>query len=626
MDRFYELSKFASRIAKQAALDPTVANALIGGGLGGLFTGGIGALSGAISPGDSDETVFEDEEKTKPVYKPDGTILKKKKSRGKAALISALQGVGIGGLGGGLLGGALTEINTQHRPLGLLAEYLDFKLRNKKLTGVKPIDNTVNSIADNVGNWAFEHDMNALMSRPRYKQIQDAKSGPFPFLASNPATDYVRSIFSKKSSASGINELARYFLKAAADEIKKEDESEDKEEGQHEPSKYVKIPKNLSKKDLKRLTRVSAAGYKPFTLSYKWANAYGLKNVAIQENLPISEKRKPTEEDERLIRLGESRWLPRIFSSYGTPANELLSSPGKGALLHGLRGAIIGSITGAAAGSAIPDTKPSNILGGALVGGGLGLGAGGLVGYMSRKAKNEGIKDLMLRFPHGATKRDLLSDPVYNRDESDRKLQAIKSLNDLYHYNTYSRPATPFINKQAGLFYRDVTPKKLLMSVNMPLEVNGIGGDSNKYWPVGVVRNKEPRFLTRLFAEDSAKVPEDYVNFAANSIFENIGGSLDHVRGGRKFDKKYNFGEYASLLAAHLLNRNVARDFHTGLKATHEHPDWGGPFLHSKPTKDLVNLGISTAELDKLDPSDAKALNNLIDKKFGKKRKLEESA
>ena len=431
-------------------------------------------------------------------------------------------------------------------------------------------------------------------------------------------------------------EFARYLGKAAAEEVKKDEEEDDKEEGQHESKKPVKMPKNLRKSDLARRTHVSAAGYKPFNLSYKWASAYGIKNLAVQENMPVAERRDITEEDKKKMQEGESRWFPRIFSSYGTPAQELLSSPAKGALLHGLGGALAGSLGGAALGSQLQDTNLNKILGASLIG---GLGLGGLTGiggYFSRKAQNEGIKDLMLRLPQGATKRDLLSDPVYNRDESIRRLNTIRGLNDIHHMNAYNglysngfslnSPFASSFNKRAGLFYRDIEPRPLLLGVNLPINVNGISGNSTKAWPTGVVRTKEPRLLTRLFVDDPAKIHERYLDYSAGSVYDNLFGAIDHVKGGRKFDKNYSLGDYTALLASHLLNNHVAGGSYTGLKATHNHPDWGGPFFTSRPTKDLVNLGISMPELNKIDPSDIEAMNKLIDKKFGKKRRVEESA
>lgn len=177
-------------------------------------------------------------------------------------------------------------------------------------------------------------------------------------------------------------------------------------------------------------------------------NAYGINNIALQQNLPISERRQATDQDKKLMEAGESRWFPRIFSSYGTPAHELLSSPGKGAILHGLGGALLGSLGGALLGSnlggaalgsnTLKDPNLNKILGAALIGG-LGFGGlGSIGGYYSRKANNEGIKDLMLRLPYGATKRDLLSDSVYNRDETMRRLQSMIAVNDFHNANAYN--------------------------------------------------------------------------------------------------------------------------------------------------------------------------------------------
>ena len=199
-DSFKEAASFGEMMGKQAILDPTLANALIGGGIGALSLGGLGAIGGAISPSDSNEAVFYDKEKTRPVFKPDGTILKKKRSRGQSALLAGLAGLGAGGLSGAALGGLATELNTQHKPATLLGEYIRFKARDKDITGLGPVDNTVNSVADKIGDFAFKHDMNYLLGRPRAEQLRDAASGPFPAVADNPLTNYVRSMFKKQSA------------------------------------------------------------------------------------------------------------------------------------------------------------------------------------------------------------------------------------------------------------------------------------------------------------------------------------------------------------------------------------------------------------------------------------------
>ena len=57
---------------------------------------------------------------------------------------------------------------------------------------------------------------------------------------------------------------------------------------------------------------------------------------------------------------------------------------------------------------------------GSAIGAGIGgLGLGGLAAlltYFGRKQRNEDVEDLMSRLPEGATRREMLSDPVYQRD------------------------------------------------------------------------------------------------------------------------------------------------------------------------------------------------------------------
>lgn len=124
----------------------------------------------------------------------------------------------------------------------------------------------------------------------------------------------------------------------------------------------------------------------------------------------ISAHRQLAPHEEEALAAGKSRWLPRIFQSYGTPIPELMASPLKTGLIYG---APIG-ILGAGLGSAIGGKHHSGL--GALIG---GLGAGGLAALaagMDRAAKNEGLEELMRRMPEGAAKRDLEADPQYQSD------------------------------------------------------------------------------------------------------------------------------------------------------------------------------------------------------------------
>lgn len=159
--------------------------------------------------------------------------------------------------------------------------------------------------------------------------------------------------------------------------------------------------------------------------------SYGIPAVAMQHNLPIHAKRKDlTEKELARIAEAEGKWFPRMFESYGTPVHELMSSPSKGALLHGLGWSTVGGLAGG---------KLFGSMGG-LIGGGAGALLGAASGYNSREAKNEGIKDMMARLGPDATKRDLLSDPVYNQDAAMDRMEAMHNgQNALLAANLYSR-------------------------------------------------------------------------------------------------------------------------------------------------------------------------------------------
>lgn len=155
----------------------------------------------------------------------------------------------------------------------------------------------------------------------------------------------------------------------------------------------------------------------------------GFHSVATQQYAPVMGRREFDPEEEKEIEAGKRRWFPKIFKSYSTPASQLLSSPGKGALMAAVPGAAIGAGLGAMAGGALqPVTEqiyggsPSRpgdgkrMAYGAAVG---GLGLGGLMAllaYYKRKQRNENVEELMGRLPPHATRRDILSDPAYQKD------------------------------------------------------------------------------------------------------------------------------------------------------------------------------------------------------------------
>ncbi len=141
----------------------------------------------------------------------------------------------------------------------------------------------------------------------------------------------------------------------------------------------------------------------------------GVGQLAVQSFMPTGGRRELSQPERDLVDKGKSRWMPRIFPSYATPAHELMASPLKQSLLWGLPAATLGGLATAGYASQAGLGNP--------VAGGLGalgaLGIGGLTALITAKmqnASNEDVEELMRRLPPGATRRDLMSDPVYQAD------------------------------------------------------------------------------------------------------------------------------------------------------------------------------------------------------------------
>lgn len=147
-----------------------------------------------------------------------------------------------------------------------------------------------------------------------------------------------------------------------------------------------------------------------FSKSAEAPGDYNIQNFGTQQYLPVQNVRDFSPQEAASIRSRESRLLPKIWQSYGTPIPELLANPGK----QGLAGALAGGLTGASAGALLGGSAHAGK--GALVGGGLGASLLGSLAYFSRRKQNEDIKELMRRLPQGATKRDMFSDPAYQAD------------------------------------------------------------------------------------------------------------------------------------------------------------------------------------------------------------------
>ena len=102
---------------------------------------------------------------------------------------------------------------------------------------------------------------------------------------------------------------------------------------------------------------------------------------------------------------GSNRWMPRHFTNKHTPITELLSSPGKGALLGGLLGAGLGGVAGGVGGSLA--NLPSQQVAG-LAAGGAGLGGliGGVHTYGARREHDDSVMDALRHLPPGAVMGD----------------------------------------------------------------------------------------------------------------------------------------------------------------------------------------------------------------------------
>ena len=152
---------------------------------------------------------------------------------------------------------------------------------------------------------------------------------------------------------------------------------------------------------------------------------FGMSN---QQYMPVGGRRKLTEEEQANVAKGKNQWFPKIFQSYGTPAHKMMASPVKNGLLAALLPALGGGVLGAVSQSNQGGARQAlgGLAGAALFGAPTALMMG-----LKRKAENEGIEDIMTRSPENATKRDILSDAVVQKDEDrkqERKQQRMQQL------------------------------------------------------------------------------------------------------------------------------------------------------------------------------------------------------
>ncbi len=164
---------------------------------------------------------------------------------------------------------------------------------------------------------------------------------------------------------------------------------------------------NPAQQDAKAMPFIVQPAYPPMPSMAQQGVYGGIQNHGVQQYLPIAERRELDPQEDVNIRKGLQRWWPKIGAGYATPMHELLADPFKSATLSGLLLGVLAGITGLF-------MQPRRVF--ALAGLIVGSLVGAFTGYINRRQQNENILDLMSRFPQGATKRDMLSDPVYQSD------------------------------------------------------------------------------------------------------------------------------------------------------------------------------------------------------------------
>lgn len=139
----------------------------------------------------------------------------------------------------------------------------------------------------------------------------------------------------------------------------------------------------------------------------------GYTGVAHQQFMPQYARRELTKDELADVEANKGQIIPKIFTSLADRPSVDLASPGWSALGAGSVGALLGagatanaSTTGRAIGTALPAAVAAAIA------------------YHARKAKNDSIVEQIRRLPRGATRRDILADPLVQRD---RELAAYRA-------------------------------------------------------------------------------------------------------------------------------------------------------------------------------------------------------
>lgn len=134
----------------------------------------------------------------------------------------------------------------------------------------------------------------------------------------------------------------------------------------------------------------------------------GYLGVSTQHRLPTYERRQEfTPEEQALIDKNRRNVIPKIYKSRADSPAVDLASP----VWSAVGGAIPGAVGGALTGYMVTDDKVKGM--GGLLGLLIGAGILGTISGLRRNAQNKDIIENMRRIPPDGTRRDMMSDPLY---------------------------------------------------------------------------------------------------------------------------------------------------------------------------------------------------------------------
>lgn len=136
-------------------------------------------------------------------------------------------------------------------------------------------------------------------------------------------------------------------------------------------------------------------------------------------------KRSLTPQERAEIQMAQQKSRPARNENYGTPLIDMMSSPKSAGLKTFVGSFIIGSLlTGVLA---LPLLAEKRLPGLPILFGATGSvimflfsALAGRIAYNDRKVQNANLEHLLTRLPEGATKADMMTDPLYRAEQLDK--------------------------------------------------------------------------------------------------------------------------------------------------------------------------------------------------------------